>query len=269
MDGKSRPMLDPPKTLLLGGSDQLTVTDQRSGRISVKSVQPENNQLTPPKHQCVMLYILRHDYCKLLWPLWCTSQISFHECQRYVLRIRSPEAADEYEFLTHVFSRIIVRIAQRIRQEFMACVTHAPQIDLRFGDPARQFLDFGVGACPGNFARERFAQGWVGANGKAQPVAKRVSRRSSAALGGLRAGTGPRVGAVGLPLAVGRQVASFPFSGVVPINLYWPPRCLARSFAALRPEPSATSCSKYRPYAVLPYLPAKPRSSSPVIKLFI
>jgi hypothetical protein len=121
----------------------------------------------------------------------------------------------------------------------MACVTHAPQIDLRFGDPARQFLDFGVGACPGNFARERFhlfAQGWVGTNGKAQPVAKRVSRRSSAALGGLRAGTGPRVGAVGLPLAVGRQVASFPFSGVVPINLYWPPRCLARSFRSASPR---------------------------------
>ena len=101
-----------------------------------------------------------------------TSQISFHDCQRYVVRIRLPKAADECEFLTHVFSRIIVRIAQRIRPEFMACVTHAPQIDLRFGDPARQFLDFGVGACPGNFARERFhlfARGWVGTNGKAQP----------------------------------------------------------------------------------------------------
>src|SRR5215510_11535546 len=38
MDGKSRPMLDPPKTLLLGGSDQLTVTDQRSGRIIIETL---------------------------------------------------------------------------------------------------------------------------------------------------------------------------------------------------------------------------------------
>jgi len=43
MDGKSRPMLDPAETLLLGGSDQLTVTDQRSGRITVKSIQAKND----------------------------------------------------------------------------------------------------------------------------------------------------------------------------------------------------------------------------------
>ena len=85
----------------------------------------------------------------------------------------------------------------------MARVTHAAQIDLRFGDPAREFLDFGVGVCPGNFARERFhlfGQGWIGTNGQAQPVAKRVSRRASAALRGFRAGAGPRVRAVGLIL---------------------------------------------------------------------
>ena len=35
-------------------------------------------------------------------------------------------------------------------------MTHAAQIDLRFGDPAREFLDSGVGVWPGNFARERF-----------------------------------------------------------------------------------------------------------------
>ncbi len=34
-------------------------------------------------------------------------------------------------------------------------MTHAAQIDLRFGDPAREFLDSGVSAWPGNFARER------------------------------------------------------------------------------------------------------------------
>ena len=41
-------------------------------------------------------------------------------------------------------------------QELMARITHAAQIDLRFGDLAREFLDFGVGAGPGNFARKRF-----------------------------------------------------------------------------------------------------------------
>jgi hypothetical protein len=51
---------------------------------------------------------------------------------------RSREAADESQFLKRVFSRIIVTIAQRIGQEFTARVTHAPQIDLRFGDAAGQ-----------------------------------------------------------------------------------------------------------------------------------
>ncbi len=37
-------------------------------------------------------------------------------------------------------------------QELMARVTHAAQIDLRFGDPAGEFLDFAIGVCPGNFA---------------------------------------------------------------------------------------------------------------------
>jgi hypothetical protein len=63
-------------------------------------------------------------------------------------------------------------------QELMARVAHAVQIDLRFGDPARVFLDFGVWVYPGNFARERvhlFGQGWIGINGQAQPVTKRVS----------------------------------------------------------------------------------------------
>ena len=47
--------------------------------------------------------------------------------------------------------------------------------------------------------------------------------------------SGPRVGAVGLPLAVGRQVASFPFSGVVPINLD-PPRAILVMAEGERPS---------------------------------
>jgi hypothetical protein len=66
----------------------------------------------------------------------------------------------------------------QVRQELMARVTHAAQIDLRFGDPARVFLDFGISVYPGNFACERvhlFGQGWIGINGQAQPLTKRVS----------------------------------------------------------------------------------------------
>ena len=38
----------------------------------------------------------------------------------------------------------------------MAGISHAAQIDLRFGDLAREFLGFRVGAWPGNLARKRF-----------------------------------------------------------------------------------------------------------------
>ena len=38
----------------------------------------------------------------------------------------------------------------------MARITHAAQIDLRFGDLARELLDFRVGVRPGDLARERF-----------------------------------------------------------------------------------------------------------------
>ena len=52
----------------------------------------------------------------------------------------------------------------------MARITHAAQIDLRFGDPPREFFCSGVGVWPGNFTRERFhlfGQGWIGANWQA------------------------------------------------------------------------------------------------------
>jgi hypothetical protein len=38
----------------------------------------------------------------------------------------------------------------------MACMAHAAQIDLRFGDAAREFLGFRVGTGPSNFTRKRF-----------------------------------------------------------------------------------------------------------------
>jgi hypothetical protein len=83
----------------------------------------------------------------------------------------------------------------------MARITHAANVDLRFVDSAFEFLDFGVGAGPGNFARKRFnlfGQGWIGMNGHAQRVAKRVLGRASAAPRGFRGGTGPSVCAFAL-----------------------------------------------------------------------
>jgi hypothetical protein len=82
--------------------------------------------------------------------------------------------------------------------------THAAQIDLRFGGPAREFLDFGGGLGPGDFARERFhflGQDWIGTNGQAQTVAKRISRCVRAARAGFWAGAGFCVCALCLELA--------------------------------------------------------------------
>ena len=38
----------------------------------------------------------------------------------------------------------------------MAGISHAAQIDLRFGDLVREVLDFRVGVGPGNLTRKRF-----------------------------------------------------------------------------------------------------------------
>ena len=37
----------------------------------------------------------------------------------------------------------------------MARLAYAAQIEVRFGDPASEVPDLGIGLCPGNFARER------------------------------------------------------------------------------------------------------------------
>ena len=72
----------------------------------------------------------------------------------------------------------------------MSRMAHATQVDLGFGNSTRELLNFSARAGPGNFARERFnlfGQFGIGTNGKAERVAKRVSRRASAANSGLRA----------------------------------------------------------------------------------
>ena len=37
----------------------------------------------------------------------------------------------------------------------MSRITHAAQVGLRFGDPAGELLNSGIGPWPGKFARER------------------------------------------------------------------------------------------------------------------
>ena len=61
-----------------------------------------------------------------------------------------------FSFTSHVGVRVIILVAQSIGQELMPRITHAAQIDLRFGDLARELLGFRVGAGPGNLARKRF-----------------------------------------------------------------------------------------------------------------
>ena len=67
-------------------------------------------------------------------------------------------------------------------------------------------------------------------------MTKGVSGRAGAALRGLRAGAGPRIGAVGLDLAVARQAAFFPLAGVGSISSNSPSSisCTLRRNASLR-----------------------------------
>ena len=70
----------------------------------------------------------------------------------------------------------------------MTDMTDPAQIYLDFRYAARQFLDFRLGFCSGDFAREcirLFRQSWNGIDGKGQCVAKCISRNASAAARGL------------------------------------------------------------------------------------
>src|SRR6516165_9334204 len=81
----------------------------------------------------------------------------------------------------------------------VSSIAHASQVDLGFGNSTRELLNFSARGGPGNFARERFnlfGQFGIGTNGKAERVAKRVSRRASAANSGLRASASPGIYAV-------------------------------------------------------------------------
>jgi hypothetical protein len=67
----------------------------------------------------------------------------------------------------------------------VARISHAAQIDLRFGNSAREVSDLGDGVATSNLVGKRFhrfGQGWIGANRQVQPVTQCVSRGAGAAL---------------------------------------------------------------------------------------
>jgi hypothetical protein len=74
-------------------------------------------------------------------------------------------------------------------------MAHGPdsaQIDLGFGNAAREVLDLRVGVRSGNLAREcrNFLRQYrIGKNGQAEPVTERIFGRAASAVSSLRAGT--------------------------------------------------------------------------------
>ena len=103
----------------------------------------------------------------------------------------------------------------------MAQVTHSAQIDLRFGDPVCENLDVSAGVRPRNLTCKRlhlFTQPLVRLDGHAQPVAECVFCGAGAAVKGSWPGANPSIRAVGSDLAVTRQAAFFPLTGVVSIT---------------------------------------------------
>ena len=100
----------------------------------------------------------------------------------------------------------------------MSCVSHAAQFDLRFRDAASQLADFGIGACPGDFVRERFhffGQDRIGIKRRTQTVVTRVSCRTDTPTRGFWPGASPSILTVGPDFGVARQAASFRLARVV------------------------------------------------------
>jgi hypothetical protein len=165
-----------------------------------------------PVHSPQLVCLLRQDCCEFLRPFRRRGQIIHQGFNRCVRRVRSQKAGYEPHLLQRVCSRFIVRIAQSSGQELMARVAHAAQTDLRFGDPACEFLDFGVGVWPGDFARERFhlfGPNRIGIYRQAQAVAECISGGRDPAVGAFWTCAGASIGAIGRDLTLTGQAAFF------------------------------------------------------------
>ncbi len=92
------------------------------------------------------------------------------------------------------------RIGRNQRHEGAVCTPHAPDVDLRRRDAAREREALPVRAFAGNQARQprdRFRAGGVASRRPVEPVTARVLRRAGLAFRGARAGAALRVAAVG------------------------------------------------------------------------
>jgi hypothetical protein len=65
------------------------------------------------------------------------------------------KSAQDFHFHPHFCVRVIF-LAQSIREELMAYMAHAAQVDLRLGDAARELLGCRVGTGPSDLTRKRF-----------------------------------------------------------------------------------------------------------------
>ena len=104
----------------------------------------------------------------------------------------------------------------------MARITHAAQIDLRFGNSACENFDVSAGVPPRDLTCESlhfFKKRWVRLDGKAQTMAERIFCRAGTTVIGFRPGANLSIHAVGFNLAVARQAAFFPLAGVASITL--------------------------------------------------
>ena len=108
------------------------------------------------------------------------SGVEFQKCNDMVRHRRhwtvDPQTAQDQGLLfARRASELVVGVAPGTVKELMARLTHAAQIDLRFGHLARQFQEFGAGGGPGDVARQRvdrFGKNRIRNNRHAQAVAR-------------------------------------------------------------------------------------------------
>jgi hypothetical protein len=103
-------------------------------------------------------------------------------------------------------------IAQRRGKQVPACGARADDVDLRFGDPARELEAFRIGIPAGDCPRQSFdlvRPGRIVTGGQAQAVATRVLRRARLACAGPRSRAGARIAPVGIaPAGAGHAATS-------------------------------------------------------------
>ena len=120
------------------------------------------------------------------------NQVSLEQLLQHNRRIRPQKvrkgAAKKCKFLPSIGSTFVIRIVDLRGKKPMARVTRTMDVDLRFGDPARDFSDLRIGVRAGDLACKRFDLCGHASNRQAQAMAKSVLRRSGAAICGLRAG---------------------------------------------------------------------------------